>query len=89
MSSNTQNELASFYQFVGVKLNQKDADLSPEELLDQWRAEHPIDEDDDDDLDDVTAVKQALADMAAGDEGISLDEFKREFRRRHRIDDSR
>jgi hypothetical protein len=81
MSSNIENELASFYQFVGVKLNQKDADLSPEDVLDQWRAEHPID--DDDDVDDVTAVKQALADMAAGDEGRPFEEFVREFQHRH------
>jgi hypothetical protein len=87
MSSNTENELAGFCRFVGVKLSQRDAELSTEDVLDEWRAEHPLD--DDDDVDDVTAVMQALADMTAGDEGIPLDEFKRGFRQRHKIDESR
>lgn len=79
MSFNTEDELASFYRFVGIKLNQKDADLSPEEVLDQWRAEHPLD----DDNDDVIAVEETLADMEAGDLGRPWDEFDREFRQRH------
>ncbi len=80
MSSNTESELASFYRFVGIKLNQQAADLSPEDVLDQWRAEHPAL---DDENDDVIAVKQALADMEAGDLGRRWDEFDGEFRQRH------
>jgi hypothetical protein len=80
MSSNTESDLASFYRFVGIKLDQKDAKLSPEDVLDEWRAEHPAH---DDETDDVMAVKQALADMAAGDQGRPWEEFDREFRQRH------
>ncbi len=34
---------------------------------------------------DVTAVKQAIADMEAGDRGKPFDEFVEEFRRKHNI----
>lgn len=37
-------------------------------------------------VDDVTAAKQALAEMAAGDVGIPLDEFDRQFRKEFGID---
>jgi hypothetical protein len=33
--------------------------------------------------DDVAAVRESLADMAAGDNGVPLDEFDREFRAKH------
>jgi hypothetical protein len=35
------------------------------------------------DLDAVEAIREALADMDAGDHGTPLEEFDREFRRRH------
>jgi hypothetical protein len=78
MSTHNQGELASFHQFVAIKLSESKVDLSPEEALDLWRAEHPPHEHDD--IDDVTAVKEALADMAAGDAGVSLEDFDRQFR---------
>jgi putative addiction module CopG family antidote len=34
---------------------------------------------------DVTAIREALADLEAGDRGIPFDEFVDEFRRRHHI----
>ena len=34
---------------------------------------------------DVTAVKQAIADMEAGDLGIPFDEFVEEFRQKHNV----
>lgn len=37
----------------------------------------------DDFADAVHALRDALADMEAGDCGVPLDEFDREFRRRH------
>ena len=79
MSTHDQGELASFHQFVAIKLSENNVDLSPEEALDMWRAEHP--EHEHDDTDDVTAAKEALADMAAGDAGVSLEEFDRQFRK--------
>jgi hypothetical protein len=49
-----------------------------------WRAEHPVS--DDDGVDDVTAAKAALAEMAAGDVGVPLEEFDRQFRKEFGID---
>jgi hypothetical protein len=54
--------------------------LSPEEALDLWRCDNPGDEYA---ADDVEAVRQALAAMDAGDTGVPLEEFDREFRKRH------
>ena len=84
MSTQAHGELASFHQFVAIKLAENHADLSPEEAVDMWRAEHPAHEDDG--VEDVTAAKAALADMAAGDVGIPLEEFDRQFRKEFGID---
>ncbi len=54
--------------------------LSPEDALDLWRSENPSDEYA---SDEVEAARQALAAMDAGDTGVSLEEFDREFRKRH------
>jgi hypothetical protein len=40
-----------------------------------------------DDVDDATAVKEALADMAAGDTGVSLEDFDWRFRKEFGIAD--
>ena len=34
---------------------------------------------------DVTAVKEAIADMEAGDRGIPFDQFVEEFRKQHSV----
>jgi hypothetical protein len=83
MSTNSQGELASFHQFVAIKLYENRADLSPEEVLDLWREHHPLP---DDDPDAVAAVEEALADIEAGDDGRPWEEFDREFRQRHGLD---
>jgi hypothetical protein len=70
------NELADFHAFVGSQLQAGDCDLSPEEVLDIWRDTHPCSEDD-----ATEAIREALADMAGGDHGISIEEFEREFRK--------
>jgi hypothetical protein len=83
MSANIENELASFHRFVGIKLSEKNSDLSAEEALDLWRDEHPLV----DETDDATAaVEEALADMEAGDLGRPWEDFEREFRQRHGLD---
>jgi hypothetical protein len=83
MSTNANGELASFHQFVAIKLAENQADLSPEDVLDLWRGEHPLT---DEDADAVAAVEEALADIEAGDEGRSWEEFNEEFRQRHGLD---
>jgi hypothetical protein len=84
MSTQAHGELASFHQFVAIKLSEEHSALSPEEALGMWRAEHPAHEDDG--VDDVTAAKAALADMTAGDVGVPLEEFDRQFRKEFGID---
>lgn len=80
MSTDVRLELREFHQFLSEQLANGDAVVSPEEVLDQWRTVHPCEEVF---AEDVAAVQEALDDMAAGDVGLPLDEFDRQFRRRH------
>jgi hypothetical protein len=82
MATGTQDELSNFHEFLSQKLRCSPARLSPEEVLDLWRAEHPAV---DDYPNDVAALKEALADMEAGDHGTPLEHFDRKFRQRHSI----
>jgi len=79
MTIDPATELASFQQFIADRLKKGDA-LSPEEALDLWRLRNP---NPDEFAESVHAVREALVDMDAGDCGVPLDEFDREFRRRH------
>jgi hypothetical protein len=82
MASHIESELVSFHHFVAAKLNANEHDLSPEEVLDLWRTDHPLT----DERDDATeALKEALASIAAGEQGIPFEEFVRGFRSRHGI----
>jgi hypothetical protein len=73
------NELSNFHHFVGEQLARGDDSLSPEDVLDLWRGQHP-----DPAMEDATeAIREALDDFAAGDRGRPIAEFDREFRQRH------
>ena len=78
MSSQVLEELRSFHEFIGQKLQHSDASLSPEDALDEWRFLHS-------EPDDYEAIKEALAAMDAGDTGRPFEEFAAEFRRKHHI----
>lgn len=54
--------------------------MSPEEVLDEWRSLHPVDEEG-----EIAAVEEALDDLAAGDVGRSFADADREFRARHNL----
>jgi hypothetical protein len=82
MATGTQGELSCFHDFLSQKLTSGAAQLSPEEVLDLWRAEHPAA---DEYADNVAALKEALADMEAGDHGLPLEQFDSNFRQRHSI----
>jgi hypothetical protein len=82
MSGSLNSELSSFHRFISEQLNIGRSEVSPEEALDLWRSEHPIAVAEED---DIQAVRAALDDMENGDKGIPLEEFDREFRRRHRL----
>jgi len=76
------NELRDFHHFLGEKLSNGGVDLSPEEALDEWRQLHP---DSHAFVEEVTAIQEALDDMANGDRGMLFEEFDREFRKRHQL----
>ena len=80
MSTDLREELREFHQFLSEQLANGNVVVSPEEALDQWRAVHPNEAAF---AEDVTAVQGALDDMAAGDVGVPLEEFDRQFRNRH------
>jgi len=73
------NELTSFHTFIGERIARGEDSLSPEDVLDLWRDQHP-----DPAMEDATeAIREALDDFAAGDRGRPIAEFDREFRQRH------
>jgi hypothetical protein len=79
--SQSSSELRQFHTFVATQLARSDGeDLSPEDVIDLWREQHPCSEDT---ASTVTALRAALADIEAGDLGIPLDEYDRQFRARH------
>jgi hypothetical protein len=82
MSTGVEKELANFNMFVAERLERGEGEISPEQALDLWRAEHP---DPDEFGDTVQALREAIADMEAGDSGVPLEQFDQEFRARHNI----
>ncbi len=77
MGMEMSSDLFQFYDFLGVKLSQGDADLSPEEVLDEWRTRHPLPEHL---AVSVGDLRQALAEADRG-EGVPLAEVFDELRR--------
>ena len=79
MTSVAASELQQFVQFIQAKLTAGETQLSPEEVLDQWRDEHPSDEEFEE---NVRAIQEALDEMDAGERGISAAESVRRLRER-------
>ncbi|HYV36688.1 MAG TPA: hypothetical protein VE988_13355, partial [Gemmataceae bacterium] len=71
MNTQTPNELHDFHHFVGEKVNNGGASLSPEEVLDEWRSLHP---DPDAFEGDTAAIQEAIDDMENGDVGMPFEE---------------
>ena len=82
MPSKMAEELRDFHRFLGDKLSSDGIELSPEEVLDEWRRLHPQTQTFEE---DVAAIQEALDDMAKGDRGIPFDQFDRDFRKRHNL----
>jgi hypothetical protein len=83
MSTNSSDELSSFQHFLTERIASGDAELSPEQALDEWRTAHPCE---DDFADTVRALRTALSEMEAGDRGMPFSEFDADFRARHGIE---
>lgn len=81
MGAPSMNELREFHIFVGERVNNGGAGLSPEEVLDEWRALHPPPTD----PEDLEAIQEAIDDIESGDTGIPFEEFERKFRARHQL----
>ena len=80
MSLQSTTELHQFHAFLGAKLQNGGAEISPEEALDEWRELHP------DPLgfeDETAAIQEALDDMANGDRGRPFDVVIAELRDKH------
>ena len=75
-------ELEAFHRFLEDQLSSGGCSLSPEECLDLWRAQHPLDGQT---WEDINAVKEALDDMEAGDSGKPFHQFSEEFREKNRL----
>ncbi len=76
MSAIVADELDSFHQFLSDKLKTETTRSSPEQVLDEWRSLHP-------DPNEFEAIRESLVAMHAGDRGISLEDFDREFRQKN------
>ena len=82
MGTDTTTELEDFRHFVDEKLTNDGTNLSPEECLALWRAQHPSP---DELADSVGAVQAALADMKDGDTGRPVDEVVQQIRKDHKL----
>lgn len=80
MAKNPPQELRDFHHFVGAYVDHGGATPSPEEILDEWRQQHPVPEDD---ADELAGIQESIDDLERGDRGVPFAEFDREFRERH------
>jgi len=83
MSTDAYNDLQGFHQFIGQQLESGQVPLSPDEALEAWRLQHRSPEEY---AEDVEAIREALADIEAGEVGVPWETFNAEFRKRHNLD---
>jgi hypothetical protein len=75
MATESTSEIRAFHQFVGLFLDVEKGKPSPEELVKLWRA-NEIEQ-----SDAVHALREAIEDMEAGDEGRPLADVARDIRK--------
>lgn len=80
MAIDRANDLRAFRDFTDGKLSNGGDGLTLDEAIALWDIENSPD---DERAATVLAVKEALADMWKGDEGIPARDFLSEMRRRH------
>jgi hypothetical protein len=82
MTTDVTQDLLAFRRFLDEQIESGQDQLTPEESLALWREQRR-------DLEEsAAAIKQALAEMEAGDAGVPLEQFAAEFRSRNSIDSS-
>jgi hypothetical protein len=75
-------DAAAFHHFLGEQLHVGGEEKSPEELLALWRAEHPTPEQL---QESVAALREAIADMEAGDAGRPASEVIGELLQKYNL----
>ena len=78
----SRDELERFHKFSLELIQRGEIDWTWRDLLDAWRRQDP---DSPERLADLAAIREAIADMEAGEVGRPFEEFDREFRRQHNI----
>ena len=78
MATETQSELADFYQFIGQQVADRNVKISPEQAVALWRHRQ----------EELAAIREGLADVEAG-RTRPVEEFIAEFRQRHDISDDK
>lgn len=73
----SQDHIDSFHRFASEQLGKLGAEVSMDDLYDQWRLENPTEEEREA---DVRAVKASLRDMEQGDRGKPFGEHLQEMR---------
>jgi hypothetical protein len=81
MAISFETDLPEFVEFAQAQLENRGSQLTPEEVLDLWRAEHPSS---DEMAESVAAIQRALNQADRG-EGVSWEDFDRAFRARHQL----
>ncbi len=82
MADNVGSDLEAFVRFAEGAIGSQDAELTPEQCLALFRANHPTPSEL---LDGVAAVEEALDAMQDGDAGQPLEAFDRKFRQRNNL----
>jgi hypothetical protein len=76
--STTEQDIASFNNYVRLRIESGDRDLTIDELFDQWRIENPSDEQY---AENVAAIKASIRDFQSGERGSTAGEHSAQLRR--------
>ncbi len=85
MITEQKSDLERFHQFVGELLGNGCAGRSPEDVLDEWRALNPTEEEF---AEGVAAIREALADIETGEVGRPIEEVLADLRRKYAPSDN-
>lgn len=77
MATDSTSDSHAFYDYLGSRLQDGRAEESPEALVQEWRMQQGEFEATE------AALREAIADMEAGDNGRPLNEVAEEIRRKH------
>lgn len=78
MAMTVSEDLRQFREFVNQQVDCQPVALSPEEVLDQWRAEHPLP---DDEAASAAEIQESLEEMESGVRGVPARDAITEARR--------